>query len=56
MPLTTMNDTSVVIINNPWEDDQDKTCVEISREGNKSGASVFRILTQTLHKGAVTAR
>jgi hypothetical protein len=29
---------------------------EISHEGNKSATSVFRILTQTLHKGAVTAR
>lgn len=29
---------------------------EISREGNKSATSVFRILTQTLHKGAVMAR
>jgi formate-dependent phosphoribosylglycinamide formyltransferase (GAR transformylase) len=51
-----MDDTSVVIVSTPLEDDRRKSCEEIAHEANMSTASVFRIVTQTLQKRKVAVK
>jgi transposase len=52
-PVTAMDDTSVVIVSTPVEEDRPKSCEEIVHVANMSTASVFRIVTQTVQKRKV---
>jgi predicted naringenin-chalcone synthase len=51
-----MDDTSVVIVSTPLEEDRRKSREEIVHEANMSTASVVRIVTQTLQKRKVAAK
>jgi histone-lysine N-methyltransferase SETMAR len=55
-PVTTTDDTSVVIVSTLLEDDRCKSCEETTHEANMSTTSVFRLVTQTLQKRKVAAK
>jgi len=55
-PVTATDDTSVVIVSTLLEEDRRKSCEETAHEANRSTASVFRIVTQTLQMRKVVAK